>query len=201
MARSERPDPCYSPMLDEALAFAAAAFRHRVRKGSDVPYVTHLLQVMVTVGEHGGDEEQLVAAVLHDYLEDIPGADRDELAERFGARVARLVEAMSDTTVQPKPPWEDRKRRHLASLRGEPAELKLIAAADKLHNARSLLRDHRRVGERTWDRFNATREQTLWYYREVLDALAEGWSHELLDELHEVVRELHEATGVPFERG
>ena len=86
--------------MDEALAFVAAAFRHHIRKGSGAPYLSHLLQVAATVAEHGGDEEQIVAALCHDYLEDIRGAQRDELARRFGDRVARLVEGLSDSTGQ-----------------------------------------------------------------------------------------------------
>jgi (p)ppGpp synthase/HD superfamily hydrolase len=183
--------PRYSPRLDQALALAADAFRHKVRKGSGVPYLTHLLQVMVYVGEHGGDEDQLIAAVLHDYLEDIEGATADQLRERFGDRVARLVEAMSDSTTHPKPPWEQRKQRYVDRLAGEPAELKLICCADKLHNARSIRRDAALVGTALWDRFTASRDQTLWYYRSIVGALGQGWSHPLLGELEAEVEALH----------
>ena len=93
----------------EALAFTARAFSHKVRKGSGVPYVVHLLYVTSLVGEAGGDEDQLIASLLHDYLEDIQGAQVSELQERFGERVARLVLSLSDTTVHPKPPWLERK--------------------------------------------------------------------------------------------
>lgn len=187
--------PCYSERVDAALAFVAGAFRERVRKGSGVPYLTHLLSVMVIVAEHGGDEEQMLAALLHDYLEDIEGATEAEIRERFGERVARWVVALSDTTVHPKPPWEERKRRYLAALASEPAELKLVSAADKLHNARTLVRDYALVGEALWERFTASREQTLWYYRSVVAALGDGWSHPLLAELDETVRELHRRAG------
>jgi (p)ppGpp synthase/HD superfamily hydrolase len=184
--------PLYSVRLDEALAFAADAFRHKVRKGSNVPYLTHLLQVMVFVGENGGDEEQMIAAVLHDYLEDISGASRDVVAARFGERVASMVEALSDSTTGagPKPAWEPRKQRYLARLRDEPAAVKLISTADKLHNARSIRRDLRVVGVDLWKRFTGTRDQTVWYYREVVLALGTGWSHVLLDELRTEVEQL-----------
>jgi len=187
---TERPAR-YTKRLDDALAFAADAFRHRVRKGSDVAYLTHLLQVMVFVGEHGGDEDQLIAAVLHDYLEDIPGAERATLVARYGEHVARLVEGLSDSVSQPKPPWEERKSAYLAKLRDEPAELKLISAADKLHNARSIVRDLKTHGEELWKRFTGTRDQTLWYYREVVVALGAGWAHPLLEELREEVARMH----------
>ncbi|MFO0570528.1 MAG: HD domain-containing protein [Polyangiaceae bacterium] len=191
--------PRYTTRLDEALTFVAAAFRHQVRKGSGVPYLSHLLAVAATVAEHGGDEDQMIAALCHDYLEDIEGAHRGVLEQRFGARVAELVEGLSDATVQPKPPWKQRKLAYLARLRREPEELKLISAADKLHNASAILRDHRRVGEVVWERFTASREQTLWYYREVLSSLRHEWEHPLLDELVAVVRQLHVEVGEPLE--
>jgi GTP pyrophosphokinase len=187
--------PQYSERLDAALGFVAEAFRSHVRKGSGVPYLSHLLAVSALVSEHGGDEDQTIAALCHDYLEDVPGATRGELASRFGERVARFVEALSDSVGQPKPMWEERKRTYLAKLAVESPELKLISAADKLHNATSILRDYRVQGEGVWDRFTATREQTLWYYRELVVALGTGWTHPLLDELERVVEELHAAAG------
>lgn len=177
----------YSERLDEALAFAADAFRHKRRKGSDIPYLTHLLQVMVFVGENGGDEEQMIAAVLHDYLEDCEGATREILAARFGERVAGIVEALSDSTTVPKPPWESRKKAYLAKLAAEPPDVKLVSVSDKLHNARSIRRDLARVGDELWKRFTGTKDQTLWYYREVVVALGSDWSHPLLDDLRREV--------------
>jgi (p)ppGpp synthase/HD superfamily hydrolase len=185
--------PRYSRLLDDALGFAADQFREKARKGTEVPYLTHLLQVMVTVAEHGGDEEQMIAALLHDYLEDIEGSDRRIVAERYGERVARLVEALSDTTVRPKPPWPERKQKYLDALAAEPHDVKLVSAADKLHNARCILRDHRTLGDALWKRFTASREETLWYYRRAVEALATGWEHPIVDELREVVDALHRA--------
>lgn len=185
----------YTKRLDDALALVASAFRTHIRKGSGVPYLTHLLQVMVTVGEHGGDEDQMIAALLHDYLEDIEAATGDDVEKRFGPRVRRLVEALSDSTTLPKPPWKDRKLAYLAHLRDEPEDVKLISAADKLHNARSILRDLGEVGDALWDRFTGTKEQTLWYYRELLVALAHEWDHPLIDELGVVIDAVHEEAG------
>ena len=189
--------PCYSERIDDALAFVADAFRHQVRKGSGIPYLTHLLAVMVIVAEHGGDEDQMLAALLHDYLEDVEAGSAEVLEARFGARVAGWVVALSDTVVQPKPPWEARKRAYIEQLANESAELKLISAADKLHNARSLIRDHELVGDALWERFTASREQTLWYYRSVVAALGPGWQHPLLDELERTVAELVASAGEP----
>ena len=185
----------YTKRLDEAIALATDAFRNVVRKGSGVPYLTHLLQVMVFVAEYGGDEDQMIAAVLHDYLEDIHGAEASDLEARFGPRVRRMVVALSDATSQPKPPWEERKRAYIASLREEPAEVKLISVADKLHNALSIRRDFARIGVAIFDRFSASQGQTLWYYESVVVALSDGWSHPLLDELvREVDALLEEAS-------
>ena len=180
-------EPMYSERLDRAVARATDACRTHYRKGSGVPYLTHLFQVMVTVGEYGGDEDQMIAALLHDYLEDVRDATGEELDERFGPRVRRLVEQLSDTTDYPKPPWRERKEVYLEKLRNEPEELKLISAADKLHNARSILRDLRTIGEELWERFTGKKEGSLWYYGAVVDALGEGWAHPILEELRETV--------------
>jgi len=187
--------PLYSRRLDDALALAADAFRSKARKGTRIPYLTHLLQVTVTVGENGGDEDQLCAAVLHDYLEDIDGATAAELAGRFGERVACLVAGLSDTVVRPKPPWEERKRAYLAHLAAAPADLKLVSCADKLHNARCIRRDLAQCGDAVWTRFSAPREKTLWYYREVVEALAAGWDHPLVHELRTEVDALVRQAG------
>jgi len=182
----------YTQRLDDALALVASAFRTHIRKGSGVPYLTHLLQVMVTVGEHGGDEDQMIAALLHDYLEDIEPATGEEVEAQFGPRVRRLVEALSDSTTLPKPPWKERKLAYLEHLRDEPEDVKLISAADKLHNARSILRDLGEVGDALWDRFTGTKEQTLWYYRSIVVALGHDWDHPLVEELSVVVDAVHE---------
>ncbi len=190
---------CYSERVDDALSLACDAFRGIRRKGSGVPYLSHLLAVAALVAEHGGDEDQIIAALLHDTLEDIRDIRASDLEARFGLRVSGFVVALSDTTVYPKPPWLQRKQDYLAKLRSESPELKLISSADKLHNASSILRDFGLVGEDIWDRFTATREQTLWYYREVLAALSDGYSHPIVGELRHVVLQLHQAAGEPMD--
>ncbi|HTM19335.1 MAG TPA: HD domain-containing protein [Kofleriaceae bacterium] len=187
---------CYSERLDRALALATAAFRHERRKGTAIPYLSHLLQVMVTVAEHGGDEDQMIAAVLHDYLEDIEGSSAAEIEVGFGPRVAGLVAGLSDTVVRPKPPWRERKQTYLDHLRTAPADLKLISAADKLHNARCIRRDFHAVGDALWDRFTGGRDGTLWYYQALVAALAHDWTSLLLDDLRTEVIGLHAAAGV-----
>lgn len=188
------PD-CYTRRLDEAVALALDAFRDKVRKGTRVPYMTHLLSVMCLVAEYGGDEDQLVAAVLHDWLEDVPGADPAELERRFGAHVRDLVVGLSDSTTHPKPPWRARKEDYLRALREEPADLKLVSAADKLHNCMSIRRDLEFVGDALWSRFTGGRDGTLWYYEAVVDALGTGWSHPLHDRLAAEVEQLLREAG------
>jgi (p)ppGpp synthase/HD superfamily hydrolase len=184
---------CYSERLDDALMLVTAAFRSRRRKGSGAPYLTHLLQVMVTVAEHGGDEDQLIAALLHDYLEDIePGAE-PALRARFGDVVTDMVVALTETTDRRKPPWQQRKEAYIERVRGAPPAVKLIGAADKLHNAATMTNDLRREGPGLWQRFGGSREQTLWFYREVLAALSHGWSHPVLGELAAAVARLEDA--------
>ncbi|MBA2320744.1 MAG: HD domain-containing protein [Deltaproteobacteria bacterium] len=178
----------YGRRFDEAVAYAVDKFRHVHRKGTKIPYISHLMAVTAFVAEAGGDEDQLCAAVLHDALEDVPGCTPEFLAERFGARVSELVVGLSDSVnEEPKPDWRPRKERYIAYLRAEPEELKVISASDKLHNAMTLLRDLERTGPGTLDRFTGGRVGTMWYYRAVADALAQGWSHWLVDELQLVV--------------
>ena len=108
--------------------------------------------------------------------------------------------ALSDTVVQPKPPWLDRKLSYLTHLVDEPAEVKLISAADKLHNCSSIVRDYKHLGEEIFERFNAKRTGTLWYYRSVVAALSNNWSHWLVEDLRSKVIELHEICGEPLPR-
>ena len=186
------------PRLDDAAVLVLHDFRHVTRKGKTTPYVAHLFGVMSLVAEGGGDEDQLVAALLHDWLEDIPGATADMLEHRFGHRVRWMVEALSDSTGHPKPAWQPRKEAYIATLAAKPADIKLVSAADKLHNAQTLVRDLRVEGLDTFTRFSGGVRGTLWYYAEVAVALRSGWDHWLLDELDEVVAEMHHLAGVPL---
>jgi (p)ppGpp synthase/HD superfamily hydrolase len=173
----------YSERLDGAFALARQLHSGQTRKGSSTPYLSHLLAVAAIVSEHGGDEDQVIAALLHDAVEDQGG--RPLLADiqgRFGDRVAALVEACTDAFDRPKPPWKERKLAYLVRMPEAPRDARLIIAADKLHNLRSMIADYDHAGERLWDRFTATREETLWYYRAVLDALALDWHHAVLNE-------------------
>ncbi len=194
--REASGDPLYSERTDAALAFVATTFRYVTRKDGGTPYLWHLLAVAAMVGEGGGDEDQVIAALLHDYLEDIDGGSSAVLSSRFGAHVAGLVEALSDTTTRPKPPWRERKEGHVARIRVASGEVKLIALCDKLHNCQATRRDLKAIGDAVWQRFNASPKDTLWYYRAMRDAIAEGFSHPFLRELDEHIDELTLAAGI-----
>lgn len=181
--------PSLSKRFDEAFQFASEVHRDQTRKGTGVPYLTHLMAVAALVGEHGGDEEQMIAALLHDAMED-QGVTREELVRRFGARVAGIVEGCTDSTAQPKPPWRQRKEAYVAHLRQAGPETRLVSVADKVHNARSILSDLRTEGPTVWMRFTAGPQEVLWYYRALLEAFRVGWAHPLVDELERVVCEI-----------
>jgi (p)ppGpp synthase/HD superfamily hydrolase len=153
----------------DALDYALELHGDQQRKGSDTPYVAHLLAVASLVLEDGGDEEQAIAALLHDAPEDQGGLETLEaIRQRFGERVANIVHGCTDTYETPKPPWRQRKESYLEHLRVAPEEVRRVSLADKLHNARSILTDLLRCGEDVWVRFNGGKDGTLWYYHSLL---------------------------------
>lgn len=179
------------PRFRKALPYAAHLHRSQVRKATRVPYVAHLLAVASLVLEDGGDEDEVIAALLHDAVEDQGGKPTlRAIRARFGPRVARIVEGCTDADTVPKPPWRERKERYLARLRREPRSVLRVSAADKLHNARTLLGDYRRVGERLWARFTGGREGTLWYYRSLVRRFRARRIGFLGEELGRVVAEI-----------
>lgn len=177
--------------FDEALAYAVDLHRGQPRKGTGVPYVSHLLAVAALVLEHGGSEDQAIAALLHDAVEDQGGKPTAEaIRARFGDLVADIVDGCTDTDVFPKPPWRERKEAYLARLRREPAHVRLVSAADKLHNARTMVTDLRILGPDLWKRFNAGRDETLWYLGALVEAFREAGSAPIVEELARTVAEL-----------
>jgi GTP pyrophosphokinase len=167
-------DPLLTDRFDEALVYAARHHRRQLRKGGRIPYVAHLLAVAAIVLEMETTEDEAIAALLHDVIEDGGGMTAHvEITERFGPDVARIVLANSDSTTGEfeKAPWHDRKREYLASIAHErPDELR-VSLADKLHNARSIVQDHRAVGDELWSRFSTgSAEDVRWYYRGLADA-------------------------------
>jgi (p)ppGpp synthase/HD superfamily hydrolase len=178
----------------DAVSWAIELHGDQVRKGTAIPYVSHLLAVAALVLEAGGSEDEAIAAVLHDTLEDTH-ATAGDIEERFGSEVAQIVVACTDTTESPKPPWRPRKEgylRHLADPTATTSAL-LVSAADKLHNARSILAELRRDGDRLWAKFNAGPDDQLWYYRSLVDILSRRLPGPLTDELASVVADLERA--------
>jgi GTP pyrophosphokinase len=174
-----------------ALQFAAELHQQQVRKGSGIPYIAHLLGVTAIALEYGADEDEAIASLLHDAIEDQGGAPtRAEIRRRFGDRVTAIVDGCTDADVIPKPPWRERKERHLAHLASADASVRLVAAADKLHNARAILKDFRCLGAPLWDRFRGGREGTLWHLRAMCDTLQAAGRSPLTDELGLVVAEI-----------
>jgi (p)ppGpp synthase/HD superfamily hydrolase len=154
------------PRFLRAFVFAAEKHKGQTRKASSIPYIAHLMGVASLVLEAGGDEDLAIAALLHDVVEDCGGAPMlKEVRRRFGGRVAKIVDGCTDAYTDPKPPWRERKEKYIARLRNEDKDTRLVSAADKLNNVRSILSDYRAVGESVWSRFKGGREGTLWYYR------------------------------------
>lgn len=163
--------------LAEAFDYAAMEHQHQLRKGTDIPYISHLMSVSALVMEHGGNEEQAIAGLLHDVIEDAKTASRiqeirDEIKARFGPRVLELVEGCTDGEPDAngiKPDWKIRKDAYIAKLKEEPEELLLVSCCDKLHNARAILTDLVTHGNSMFKRFTATQDETLWYYNSLSD--------------------------------
>ena len=184
--------------FEEALIFATQKHNGQTRKKSEIPYISHVLSVTALVLEAGGDGDQAIAAALHDVVEDCGGAPvLAEIRERFGERVARIVEGCTDTDQIPKPPWRARKEDYLRHLKEAGEDVRLVSAADKLHNVRSIVADYRDVGEAVWERFAGRRDGTLWYYRAVLEILLLGPGSRLIGELERSVLELEHLTKRP----
>lgn len=183
--------PKLTPRFDEALCFASELHRTQLRKGTQIPYVAHLLGVTALVLEVGGDEDEAIGALLHDAVEDQGGRPTlERIRERFGSRVAAIVEGCTDSEVEPKPPWRERKEAYIAHLPQATPSIWRVSCADKLHNCRAILRDRRQLGDALWKRFNGGKAGTLWYYRALADTF-DGLLHDALSqELRRCVDEL-----------
>lgn len=177
--------------FERALVYAARLHRDQKRKGSGVPYISHLLAVCELTLEYGGGEDEAIAALLHDAVEDQGGdVAREDILREFGPKVTEIVDGCTDSDEWPKPPWKARKQEYIASLKDAPASVRLVSACDKLHNARSLVMDYRTCGESLWGRFTGRREGTLWYYRAMVKVLSEAGASPVVEELNRVVTEL-----------
>jgi (p)ppGpp synthase/HD superfamily hydrolase len=180
-----------SARFEEALILAVQWHAGQVRKETTIPYIAHLLGVASIVLEQGADEDEAIAALLHDAVEDQGGVIAlGEIRRRFGDRVAEIVAGCTDAWTTPKPPWRERKEAYIAHLRQASASVRLVSAADKLHNARSILADYRASGDALWSRFNGGKEGTLWYYRALVETLQAADPTPLVEELDRVVSEI-----------
>jgi (p)ppGpp synthase/HD superfamily hydrolase len=189
------------PRFLRAFKFAATMHAGQTRKASTIPYIAHLMGVTSLVLEAGGDEDLTIAALLHDVVEDCGGhAMLKEVRRRFGPRVAKIVDGCTDSYATPKEPWRERKENYIARLKKEDADTRLVSAADKLNNVRSILSDYRAIGESIWSRFNGGREGTLWYYRTLRDEFLRSKPNRITRDLELVVNELESMAGeLPIE--
>jgi (p)ppGpp synthase/HD superfamily hydrolase len=195
--------PKLGPRLLRAFRFAAEKHKGQTRKASTIPYITHLMGVASLVLEAGGDEDLAIGALLHDVVEDCGGAPMlKEVRRRFGKRVAKVVDGCTDADTYPKPPWRKRKEKYIRHLKSADADTKLVSAADKLNNVRSILSDYRVLGESVWSRFNGGRDGTLWYYRTLLDVFLQHERNRITCDLELAVNELESlARGEPISHG
>ena len=188
-----------SERFDRALTVASRLHRQQARKGTEIPYVSHLIGTCSIALEYGANEDQAIGALLHDVLEDVEPLEtaRTEVVA-FGPEVLRIVEGCTDTVLRPKPPWRERKESYIAGIAREDAAVLLVSASDKLHNARAIVRDLRAAGESVWSRFNAGREGQLWYYRLLVDAFRANAEHQpaLIEELARTVMAIEREAGV-----
>lgn len=192
-----------SDRFADAFACAFDWHRNQCRKGNDTPYMAHLMAVAGLVLEAGGAEDEAIAALLHDAIEDQGGSELAlKIEEKFGAGVLSIIRECSDWDGDgEKPAWRQRKQSFIGRIGDMSPSGRLVATADKLHNARDILEDYRVCGEALWERFNGGRDGTLWYYRAVTDALeATGTSNRMMSELQRVVAELERAAALGSKR-
>lgn len=199
---SHNPRLVLTERFTEAVEYARQ-LHTEYRKGTGIPYMAHLIGVAALVmGEADGPvavtEDMVIAALLHDAVEDHGGTPRlRDIEQRFGPNVARMVAALSDTFAEDhdkKEGWEERKKNYLARLRDEPDDVLLISAADKLYNAKAILDDYREIGPAVFDRFKRGRDDQLWYFDELLKVFRAHPPNRVVKDLERVVQELKDCT-------
>lgn len=176
--------PLLTEKFDQALVYTNTIHRQQIRKGTSIPYMSHLMSVAALTLEHGGDEHQAIAGLLHDAAEDCGGQERlDDIREKFGDDVADMVADCNDSWTEPKPEWRIRKEAYVASIATKPERSLLVTLADKTHNARAIIADLNEIGAELWNRFSAERNEIIWYYEALATALARRTNIRLVDEL------------------
>ena len=182
-----------SQRFADAVAYASAAHGQQLRKGTQIPFVAHLLGVASIALEFGANEDEAIGAILHDVVEDCGGKPRlEDIRAKFGAAVATIVAGCTDTDLTPKPDWRERKENYIHHLAHAPASVRLVSASDKLYNTRATLHDFRNIGDQVWRRFKGDKSGTLWYYRSLVKAFQAAESNALIAELDRVVSELEQ---------
>jgi len=183
--------PSFSDRFHDAVSYAVRLHADQLRKGTEVPYVSHLLGVAGLAMEYGATEDEAIAALLHDAVEDQGGKPTlEEIRRRFGDHVASIVEGCTDTDQQPKPPWRERKQAYIDHVLHASSSVCLVSACDKLHNSRCILSDVRFEGDAAYRKFKGGKDGTLWYYRALVNAFGEKIPKRLADELERVIAEL-----------
>ncbi len=186
-----------SERFTDALTFATQLHANQSRKGGGIPYISHLLGVASIALEYGANEDEAIAALLHDAIEDQGGAaTREEIRRRFGDVVTEIVDGCTDSDQTPKPPWLQRKEAYITHIPTASASVRLVSAADKLHNVWSILKDYRLLGDAVWERFQGRKDGTLWYYRSLVKAFHTAGSTPLVEEFERVVDELERLVGI-----
>ena len=179
--------------FERALVYATQLHSQQIRKGSGVPYISHLLSVAALVLEDGGNEDEAIAALLHDAIEDQGGdKTRQEIQQKFGQKVVSIVNGCTDAEVIPKPPWRERKQQYIERMRDASPEVRRVSMADKVHNARSILADYYRGDTEIWSRFKGGKEGTLWYFRSLIEVNRQAGSNFLIEECDRVVKQLEQ---------
>jgi hypothetical protein len=184
-----RPSGFFSPSVNKALEFSAKAHLAQMRKGTDIPYVTHPFAVGMILANAGCEEEVIISGILHDTVEDTDVA-LDDIRTLFGEEVAGIVAGCSEPDKDAS--WEDRKQHTLDELKDAPLAVKFVTCADKLHNVSSMIEEHKRLGDEVWKRFKRGKEDQGWYFRGLLNSLGEGefrW-HPLYREFKRAVEDL-----------
>lgn len=185
-----------SAKFDEAVAYAHEVHAQQLRKGTTTPYLSHLLGVASIVLDDGGDEDEAIAALLHDAAEDQGGHHRlEDIRLRFGEGVARIVEDCTDSWDTPKQPWLERKQAYIQHARQLARPSLRVSAADKVHNAYAILRDLRNLGESVWERFSAPPDDVIAYYESLVRSYREAGGGKLVDELERIVRGIQREMG------
>jgi (p)ppGpp synthase/HD superfamily hydrolase len=177
--------------FQDAFSLAFRLHAKQKRKGTNTPYFSHLMGVTALVLEDGGNEDEAIAALLHDAVEDQGGLQTlEDIRQKFGHHVAEIVDGCTDAYSHPKPPWKQRKQDYMDHLGQASPEILRVSLADKLHNARSIHADLQRNGVSTWMRFNGGREGTLWYYRSLVEIFKRCSSSPMVADLERVVEAL-----------